>query len=162
MPFELPPNSDVVVILVDASQPNWLLGLPNQGSPRRKEGSIGGRCLLSCITEGPVDALARRAIRHVGTHNVFLGVSGCGAEAAGTAEDRAGTEATVAEAAGLQAQQVACFGLPGGALFGGGLGGGTVGGRKRLLSWCCSIQDSATVSTSPRGAPHTPSSPCRG
>jgi len=143
MPFELPANSDVVVILVDASQPNWLLGMPNMGSPRRKEGSIGGRSLLSVVAEGPVEALAKRAARQVGAHNVYIGVSGCGAEAAGTPEDRAATEATLADSSGLKAEQVACFGLPGGALFGGGLGGGTVGGRKRLLSWCTSIQDSA-------------------
>lgn len=76
------------------------------------QGSIGGRSLLSVVAEGPVDALAKRAARQVGAHNVYIGVSGCGAEAAGTPEDRAATEATLADSSGLKAEQVGCTDWP--------------------------------------------------
>jgi len=140
---EIPQSSDVVVVLVDASTPYSEIPTATRRPASQNEGSIGGRSLIDATSKGPVGDLIQRACRSVGTRNVFLGVAGCGAEAAGTPEDQTSTEESVSRATGLQPFQVACFSLPGGSLFGGGEGGGTVGGRKRLLAWCSHLVKAA-------------------
>mmetsp|Transcript_25653 Transcript_25653/g.71769 ORF Transcript_25653/g.71769 Transcript_25653/m.71769 type:complete len:346 (+) Transcript_25653:335-1372(+) len=103
----VPKQCDVTVILVDAS-------IPSAAATARQGGGIAfqnqagtcGRNLKTLTTEGPVGELLQRAIGKVGHHNVFIGIAGCGAEAAGLPSDCASTEAGVASHTCLKAHQV--------------------------------------------------------